>query len=113
MQLHYRAVLGLLFPSFGKAFAKIASPTALRLLSAFPTPKDILEADPDVLLQNLMLNRRGRAWNKEKLDLLLHLAREAVPDSHGVMANQLSLKCYIELLRTHQQVMDELEKTMI
>lgn len=112
-QLHFRAVLDVLFPGFDQVFRRICSPSALRLLSAYPTPQDILQADREVLIQLLLPNRRGRKWNEAKLDALIAMATNSLPDTVGKMANQLALQSYIQLLHAYKSSLHLLEAQML
>ncbi|MEX2103957.1 MAG: transposase [Bacilli bacterium] len=83
VQLHFRSVLDLLFPGNDKVFHKVCNPTSLTLLSTYPTPHAILSADQEDLLNILIQNRKGSRWNKEKLEALLSIARNSLPDPHA------------------------------
>lgn len=111
-QLHFRAVLDLLFPGYDRAFQKVCNRTSLELLSRFPTPAELLSADPEEVLNLLISNRRGRAWNETKLQQLLDIARHSLPDLHGIEAQKEVLKHYIHLLHTYQDCIDSLLQSM-
>ncbi len=111
-QLHFRAVLDLLFPGYDKAFQKVCTRTSLELLSRFPTPAELLAADPEEVLKLLLCNRRGQVWNETKLQQLLEIARHSLPDLHGIEAQKVVLKQYIHLLKTYQDCMNDLLQSM-
>ena len=111
-QLHFRAVLDLLFPGYDKAFQKVCNRTSLELLSRFPTPAELLAAGPEEVLKLLLSNRRGQAWNETKLKQLLEIARHSLPDLHGIEAQKVVLKQYICLLNTYQDCMNDLLQSM-
>ncbi|MBW5448102.1 hypothetical protein GE107_18760 [Cohnella sp. CFH 77786] len=60
----------------------------------------------------MLPNRRGRAWNEQKRDALLELARKSLPDPAGRCSNEVMLHCYINLLTTYQKAIDEVEDRM-
>ncbi|OAB38586.1 transposase [Paenibacillus macquariensis subsp. defensor] len=111
-QLHFRAVLGLLFPGYDKAFHKVCNRTSLELLSRYPTPKELLDADHEEVITLLLSNRRGRAWNESKLEQLLAIANNSLPDLHAIQAQKIVLMHYIQLLKTYQDCMKDLLETM-
>ncbi|SMF79036.1 Transposase [Paenibacillus uliginis N3/975] len=111
-QLHFRAVLDLLFPGYDKAFHKVCNRTSLELLSRFPTPSELLAAEHEEIITLLLSNRRGRAWNESKLQELLEIARHSLPDLHAIQAQRVVLMQYIHLLKTYQDCMSDLLQTM-
>lgn len=111
-QLHFRAVLDLLFPGYDKAFHKVCNRTSLELLSRYPTPQELLDADHEEIIKLLLSNRRGRAWNESKLQQLLEIANHSLPDLHAIMAQKIVLMHYIKLLKTYQDCMNDLLLTM-
>ncbi|WP_245699682.1 IS110 family transposase [Paenibacillus glacialis] len=88
-QLHFRAVLDLLFPGYDKAFHKVCNRTSLELLSRYPTPKELLDADHEEIISVLLSNRRGRVWNESKLEELLNIANNSLPDLHAIRPRKL------------------------
>ncbi len=111
-QLHFRAVLDLLFPGYDKAFHKVCNRTSLELLSRYPTPQELLDADHEEIIKVLLSNRRGRTWNESKLQQLLEIANHSLPDLHAIMAQKIVLMHYIQLLKTYQDCMNDLLLTM-
>lgn len=113
VQLHFRSVLDLVFPGYDQAFQNICNPTSLELLSLFPSSEALLHADPEEVLRILLHNRRGRAWNEQKLVHLLNLARESLPDPQASFAHEIALKNYISLLKSHQSSLAELQAHLL
>ncbi|MNO88964.1 Transposase IS116/IS110/IS902 family protein [compost metagenome] len=111
-QLHFRAVLDLLFPGYDKAFHKVCNRTSLELLSRYPTPKELLDAEHEEIIKVLLSNRRGRTWNESKLQQLLEIANHSLPDLHAIQAQKIALRHYIQLLKTYQDCMNDLLLTM-
>ncbi|HEY2495268.1 MAG TPA: hypothetical protein VGI33_20475 [Paenibacillus sp.] len=60
----------------------------------------------------LLSNRRGRAWNESKLEQLLAIANNSLPDLHAIQAQKIVLMHYIQLLMTYQDCMNDLLETM-
>ena len=113
VQRHFRSVLDLLFPGYERIFHNICNPTSLELLSQYPTPKDVLEADQDHMLSILLHNRRGRIWNESKLALINTIAHESFPDSEATVSHQIAIRNYISLLRTYRVTIDDIKQHML
>ncbi|WP_379134090.1 transposase [Paenibacillus sp. sgz500958] len=99
VQLHFRSVLDLLIPGYERAFQNICNPTSLELLSHYPSPQHLLEADQNHVLRNLLNNRRGQSWNEIKLVHLNTIARDSLPDPEATFSHQIALRSYISLKR--------------
>jgi transposase len=112
-QLHFQAVLDLLFPGYDKVFSKTCCLSSLRILENYPSPKDVLDANREDLIRLLLLNRRGERWNEAKMIKLLAIAAESLPDPAGQHANITSLRTYIKLLGVFQQSLEQLQEQMI
>lgn len=113
VQTHFRTVLDLLFPGYDKVFHKVYNAASLELLSTFPTPQEVLAADPNELLRILKQNRRGQAWNEQKVDHLLAIARESLPDSYAQGAHIVALQSYITMIRSYRECIANIEGQMI
>jgi transposase len=94
VQTHFRTVIDLLFPEYDKVFHKDYNAASHELLSTFPTPQEVLTANPDELLQILKQNHRSQLWNEQKVDHLLTIARESLPDSYAQGAHCVALHSY-------------------
>lgn len=112
-QLHFQAVLDLLFPGYSKVFKHVCCPSSLRLLSAYPSPQDVLDADREDIFQLLLNNRKGASFNEIKLKLLVEVARESLPDPSAHHANITSLHTYIHLLGVYHHALKEMQQNMI
>jgi transposase len=88
-QLHFRAILDLIFPGYDKAFHKVCNRTSLELLSRYPTPKELLDADHEEVITLLLSNRKGRTWNESNLEQLLTIANLSLPDLHTFRPKRL------------------------
>jgi len=113
VQVHFRSVLDLVFPGYDKAFHNLCNPTSLQLLSTFPSPKSLLEANPEDLLRILLNNRRGLAWNEQKLAALLSIARDSLLDPNASYAHQFALRIYIGLIQSHQTGLSDLQHHLL
>lgn len=64
-QLHFRAVLDVLFPGYDKAFQKVCNRTSLELLSRFPTPAELLAADREKVLNCSLATVKAKFGTKQ------------------------------------------------
>lgn len=113
VQLHFRAVLDLAFPGYDKAFQNICNPTSLELLLQYPSPDMLLQADYEEVLQILKQNRRGRAWNEQKLTHIRTIAEQSLPDTQASIAQQVSMKHYIHLLKSYRACIADIQNQLI
>jgi transposase len=104
-QLRYRCVIDLIFPKFQNVFYEIACPTALSLLSNYPTPKDILSGEKGDIISILRLSRQSLGWCENKYNLLITAASESLSYDAGQQSNIIILRNYIILLRTYQSIL--------
>ncbi|TCZ79362.1 IS110 family transposase [Paenibacillus albiflavus] len=111
-QLHFRAVLDLIFPGYDKAFQNICNPTSLTLLQTFPTPNALLHADSEDIMQILLHNRRGRSWNEQKLVQIRTIAQQSLPDPQATVAQNIAINHYIQLLKSYQSSITDLQNQM-
>jgi len=113
VQTHFRTILDLIFPGYDKVFHKVYNAASLELLASFPTPQEVLTANRNVLLQILKQNRRGQAWNEQKLDHLLTIARGSLPDSYAQGAHRVALHSYITMIRSYREGIANIEAQML
>lgn len=113
VQIQFRVVLDLLFPGYDKVFHKVYNAASLELLSTFSTPQEVLSADRNELLQILKQNRRGQTWNEQKVDHLLTIARESLPDSYAQGAHRVALHSYITMIRSYRVCLANIESQML
>jgi transposase len=109
-QLRFRSILDLLFPNYDQVFSDLCGKTSLDLLSRFPTPQSISTADREDLLSVFQSARKSEEWREKKVDQLLNMTRESLPDSTGVHSNRQSMLSYIEMIRTQQKVLQDIRK---
>lgn len=112
-QVRFRCIIDQVFPKLDKVFYEIACPTALSLISNFPTPKDILSADKEAIINILRLSRHSFVWCEQKYNALLTAARESLTYDAAQQSNIIALKGYITLLRTFQQILADIRTQII
>lgn len=98
----------MIFPNFDKVFYVVCCPTALELISTYPSPKAILSTDKESLIKIPKISRQSRQWCERKLDILLSAARESLPYEAAQQSNIQVLKSYVKLLKTHQEILADI-----
>ncbi|WP_425800822.1 IS110 family transposase [Desulfitobacterium sp. Sab5] len=112
-QLRLRSVLDLLFPKFESVFSHLCSPTALRVLSSFPSPAAILSATRDQIMECLKPAKKSQRWNELKTDELILAAKESLPYNRAQQSNIRVLRMYIELLLSQQNILTDIRAQMV
>ncbi|MCO1602082.1 IS110 family transposase [Desulfosporosinus nitroreducens] len=112
-QLRFRSVLDLLFPKFESVFAHLCSPTALRVLSSFPTPDAILSASRDQIINCLKPAKMSKNWYELKTDALISAAKESLPFNRAQQSNLRVLRMYMDLLRSQQSILTDIRAQMV
>jgi transposase len=102
-----------LFPGFQKIFGKISSKTALKILSIYPTPDTIVNADQTQLIEIIAsTSRKNLKWAKDKYDKLIRLASEAQPIFIKHASSLVLTSTTVNLINTLQSTIRQIE-TMI
>lgn len=71
--------LRIVFPGYSKVFSNPTGKTSLLLLSKYPTPRDVLNANKDTLLELISTSsRKGLSWSNKLYEKLMLCANEAV-----------------------------------
>lgn len=112
-QLRFRSVLDLLFPKFESVFAHLCSPTALSILSSFPSPTAILSASRDQIIECLKPAKKSKSWYELKTDELILAAQESLPFNRAQQSNIRVLRMYINLLVSQQNVLTDIRAQMV
>jgi transposase len=84
-------LLDLIFPEFESLFSDVFGKTALKLLSDYPTPEEVLELDEEKLTTLLKTTSKGRLGEKTAVKLQAS-ARQSVGISFGQKALVFELK---------------------
>ncbi len=101
-------LLDLIFPEFEKLFSNVFGKTALKLLSDYPTPEEILELDEEKLIKLLKDTSRGRL-GEATAKKLQTLAKSSVGISFGQKSLVFELKLLLEQLKFLKVQLKDLE----
>lgn len=112
-QNRLRSVLDLCFPLYETVFAHLRGKTALRVLSMFPSPADVLSASHEELFEVLKPSKKSVSWCESKINLLILAAKESLPFNQAQVSNIQVLRNYIELLLSQQKILADLRTQMV
>ncbi|SNX53889.1 IS110 family transposase [Thermoanaerobacterium sp. RBIITD] len=91
-----KAQLHIVFPGFCKVFSDITGITAISVLKRFPTPEDVINAQPDEIIELIsLLSRKGLNYAKAKYDKLFKSAKNALNFRYNLSSVYDVLKMYI------------------
>lgn len=67
-----------IFPGYAKIFSRISGQASIAVLTAYPTPLDVLRADPEDITTTIMhATRRGQTWSENKASMIVAAAENA------------------------------------
>lgn len=85
------ADLRIIFPNYNTIFSNTTSNSSLDILSAYPTPKAVVNAPKNKILELLITNsKKGAKWSETKYEKLVTVANEAA--IIGLPLNGLAIK---------------------
>jgi len=95
------AIVDQLMLNFSDVFDNVCSKTALAVLENYPTPKHILHAKPEVLIELIRsTSRKNLQWATKKYELLISKAKDFEPLSISTQTNIIMLATYISIIKT-------------
>jgi transposase len=107
-QLKFRSLLILVFPKYDTVFDHVCSKTSLKLVSAYPSPKDIISASREELFNIIKLSKHSDSWCEEKLQKLYAAARESLSYDVAQQSNTRVLQSYVKTLLTQKDIQTEI-----
>ncbi|WP_231968690.1 transposase [Thermoanaerobacterium sp. RBIITD] len=94
-----KAQLHIVFPGFCKVFSDITGVTAVAVLKRFPTPEDVINAQPDEIIKLISLSsRKGLNYAKAKYDKLFKAAKNALNFRYNLSSVYDVLKINVYLI---------------
>lgn len=101
------------FPQYLGIFSKVTGTTSLMLLQDYTSPKNILDADKEQLI-NLIAkaSRKGTAQATNKYESLITAAKEASVFGHAVDSNYYLIKRYVGFIQKYDEEIDLVLKQM-
>jgi hypothetical protein len=106
-------VLDQIMLNFTDVFKDVCSKIALTLLEKYPTPSDILKADKETMIALIQeTSRKGVKWATSKYELLIQKAKDFEPLSINTPANLAMLQININMVRTLEKSITEIENAI-
>ena len=99
-----KAQLRIVFPGFCKVFSDITGATSIAILKNFSTPEDIINAQPNEVIDLIALSsRRGMKYAKDKYEKLIAAAKNALNFRYN-------LSTVYDVLDMHIHFVEEFDK---
>jgi len=90
LKIRMTCSLDVVFPEYESLFASSLSPSSIQLLSSFPTPRAMLDAEPEQIETLLKTASRGRL-SADRTEVIIEQAASTfgVPDTGGVFEAEI------------------------
>lgn len=112
-KLRFMNDLRLLFPGFLDSFKDPFTAAALDLLKEYPSPKALMRADYDAVVEKISkASRRSIAWATEKLNPLFEAAKLAKTMGLEFISLETKLRIQIQTIESLMHSMDSIENAM-
>lgn len=104
-----KAQLRIVFPGFSKVFADITGATSIAILKEFPTPEDIINAQPSKLIDLIAISsRKGLKYARDKYNLLHAAATNALNFRYNLSTVYDVLDMHIALIEIFNEKIDSI-----
>lgn len=102
-----------IWPGFHLAFSNLSSKGALAILSNYPSPTSFLKADPETLIQLIVIvSRRKRNFAEKKYEILRKTAEEALLIGVPVKAYAVTVGTWTVSLKQIIELIDDLNTSI-
>ncbi|WP_096272053.1 IS110 family transposase [Paucisalibacillus globulus] len=111
-KLQFHSVLDQVFPEYRGVFGDLYSSVSLLTLLNYPTSKDVLETDKDILAERIheFCPSRSLGWATSKADELIEAALRDPFQETLYQSHIISIEMYIKMLVEYQKHLSKLEK---
>lgn len=111
------ADLRIIFPGYNTVFSDTAGVSSLAVLSKYPTPRDIIDAPKDEVIDIIKeASRKGITWSENTYTKLLSVAQDASQISFCSNTLKTTITINIKLINTLDEqiaaLLDEIEATI-
>jgi transposase len=111
------ADLRIIFPGYNTVFSDTAGVSSLAVLSKYPTPRDIIDAPKDEVIDIIKeASRKGITWSENTYTKLLSVAQDASQISFCSSTLKTTITINIKLINTLDEqiatLLDEIEATI-
>ena len=102
-----KAQLRIVFPGFCKVFSDVRGAASIAVLKSFPTPEDILKAQPNEIIGLITFaSRKGLKYAKDKYDKLYTAATNALNFRYNLFTVYDVLDIHIHLIEAFDKKID-------
>ena len=107
--LKLTAELKVAFPQYLTVFSKITTQSSLKLLLAYPSAKEMQQAEKEDIISLIRSTARfGINYASKKYDAILAAAKDAELFGRALPSNAKRIKRYIESFQQYQEVLDDI-----
>ena len=107
--LKLTAELKVAFPQYLTVFSKITTQSSLKLLLAYPSAKEMQQAEKEDIIEIIRSTARfGINYASKKYDAILAAAKDAELFGRALPSNAKRIKRYIESFQQYQEVLDDI-----
>ena len=107
--LKLTAELKVAFPQYLTVFSKITTQSSLKLLLAYPSAKEMQQAEKEDIIGLIRSTARfGINYASKKYDAILAAAKDAGLFGRALPSNAKRIKRYIESFQQYQEVLDDI-----
>ena len=107
--LKLTAELKVAFPQYLTVFSKITTQSSLKLLLAYPSAKEMQQAEKEDIIGLIRSTARfGINYASKKYDAILAAAKDAELFGRALPSNAKRIKRYIESFQQYQEVLDDI-----
>ncbi|MDD4593188.1 MAG: IS110 family transposase [Parabacteroides sp.] len=104
-----KAQLSIVFPGYKKAFSDVTGVTSIKILKNFPTPEDIINAEPGTIIDLIAIaSRRGLKFARTKYELLYDAATNALNFRYNLSSVYEVLDIYINFIEILDNKIDSI-----
>lgn len=107
-----KALLQIVFPEFESVFKQLHKPTAAALLSAYPSPDDLIAAPKQKVMKLLKAKSRNHV-KAAKYEALLEAARTTVALRNDLSALKEEVRMLLEQIAFYERQIERLEGSMV
>jgi len=100
------------FPQFKGIFSDLTGKTSLMILKKYTSPDEVLNADPDVLAEEIAVSSRRRSTSGDKRDQIIQAAHDAHTFGAGVETNFLLIKTFIQNIEFYDKQIENIIQQM-
>jgi len=101
--------LSIVFPGYNKVFSDVTGATSIKILKDFPTPEDIINAEPGIIIDLIAItSRKGLKFARTKYELLYATATHALNFRYNLSSVYEVIDFYINLIEVYNNKIDSI-----